>query len=401
MKVGIFFSHYECFGHTSRVTAISQVFRKKFPSGNFFSIHGGIQQPMSQLSQNIKVYSLPFPYADKTVFRGSVPHPGAHAIQRAKVCTEIMDRELPDLFLTEFFPMGREECRHELIPSLIKASVRKVKIWAVAGYPLLLGTGQGWREKVLKLYQKIIIFAPLMEKNWIVASLPDEQTKQRYNDFFERNEHMIEFAGYLLPQGGIITYKGDVNTPRPPIPKGACRVTVVRGGGAVYPKIIAEAICASDVLGKEYYLTIVAGPSTSPDEWYLFSTLLAKKKIKNVVLLKAVVDYEGLIRDSDVCVATPSYHTSVMLMKYRKKAVLVPFEGYGQGAVFYEQKARAALLKENIGSIVHSITELTAMSLAESVRMAASQQSGSEELPQEWFMGADHLGKALTGLLPR
>ena len=156
-------------------------------------------------------------------------------------------------------------------------------------------------------------------------------------------------------------------------PKGLAGWRFFGAAERIYPKLIAQAIRASDLLGKEYYLTVVAGPSTTPQEWYFFTTLVGKKKVNNLVLLRAVGNYEGLIKESDVCVSVAAYHTSVMLLKHRKKAVVIPFEGYGSMSI-HEQPARAAMLKEMIGAKILSIQDLTANTLTAAVKKAAARQ---------------------------
>jgi predicted glycosyltransferase len=192
----------------------------------------------------------------------------------------------------------------------------------------------------------------------------------------------------------------DENLPIPPVPKGACRVTVVRGGGSCYPKVIAEAILASDLLGKDYYVTVIAGPSTTPPEWYFFATLVGKKKVDNLVLLRSAGDYEERIRKSDVCVSVAGYHTSVMLLKHRKKAVLIPFEGY-ESRPIYEQPARAKMLKELIGAKILPIQDLTAKRLAGAIKKAAARKVATSDISMKWFGGAKVLAGSLTGLFGR
>ena len=239
-----------------------------------------------------------------------------------------------------------------------------------------------------------------LEKELIAGSFPRAQARQRYLDFFERHAQKIIFAGYLLPQQEVVHDEKVESHPNPPVPKGACRVAVLRGGGAYFSKVIAQAICASDLLGKEYYLTVVAGPATTSKEWDFFTALVEKKKVNNLALLRAVGDYEGLIKSSDVCVSVASYHTSVMLLKHRKKAVLIPFEGYGSMS-FHEQPARAAMLKEMIGAKVLSIHDLTAKALTAVIKDAASRGKIRSQVPKQWFMGGDVLDKALIGLFWR
>lgn len=398
-KVGVYFSHYECFGHTTRVMAVGEVFKKRFPKGDLFFIQAGVQQLKAKIDQMGRGYALPGTFMDRRNFREPNRWGEVDTGARAQACVDILAREKPDLFITEFFPIGREECRHELIPALIKASAQGAALWGVAGYPLLIGSNHEWREKILRLYEQIIILAPCLEKEFIAGSFSRNEDKQKYLEFFERHARKIKFAGYLLPEREVVRDDEDENLPKPSVPNGACRVTVVRGGGAVYPKLIAEAIRASDSLGKEYYLTVVAGPSTTLQEWYFFSTLVGKKKIKNLVLLRSVGDYEGLIAGSDVCVSMAAYHTSVMLMKHRKKAVVIPFQGYGNIS-FLEQPARARMLKEKIGAKILSIQDLTANKLAAAIK-GAGRKAVVPEVPKEWFVGGDVLDKTLTGLFER
>ena len=339
-KIGIYFSHYECFGHTSRVMAIGEVFKKRFPQGNLFFIQAGIEQTKSKIDQLGRVYLLPKAFLDRRNFRKPIQAAGADASERGQACADIITREKPDLFITELFPLGREESRHELIPALIKASRQGAALWAVAGYPLLTGINNGWREKILKLYQRIIILSPPAEKELIADSFIQTDHRRSYLDFFERNKKKTAFAGYLLPQQKVVRDDEDGNTLKPLVPKNVCRVTVVRGGGAFYPKIVAEAIRASDLLGKGYYLTVVAGPATTPQEWLLFSTLVGKKKVNNLILRRSVGNYEELIVKSEVCVSVASYHSAVMLLKHHKKAVVIPFEGYERCRLSNSRRAR-------------------------------------------------------------
>lgn len=393
-KAGIYFSHYECFGHTSIVTAVGEVFKKRFPQGDLFFIQAGLDQPKSKLGQLGKVYSLPGASVSRRNFREPSDGAGANVAERSKKCKNILIREKPNLFITEFFPLGWEECRYELIPALVKVTSQKAALWGVSGFPLITGSNYEWRNKIIKLYQRIIIFSPVQEKNFIADTYPRKEDRKRYLDFFERNEQKIAFGGYLLPEQEVVLDDEDNNISRPPVPKGACRVTVVRGGGAYYPKIIAEAILASELLGPDYYLTVVAGPATTSKEWYFFSTLVGRKKIKNVVLLKSAGNYEELIAKSDVCVSVASYNSAVMIMKHRKKSVLIPFEGSGTMSCI-EQPARAAMFKELIGAQVLFIDDLTAKSLAVMIKKAADSKEVPSQASKELFLGGNVLHKAL------
>lgn len=397
-KAGIHYSHYECLGHTAIVTAVAEVFKKRFPKGDLFFIQAGLEQPKAKINRLGKVYSLPKAFVSRRNFREPVDGAGTDTAQRSKVCTDIILREKPGLLITEFFPLGWEECRHELIPSLVKASSQDGALWAISGHSLITGTNYEWRDKIIKLYQRIIILSPVLEKEYIAESITRVRDRQKYLDFFERHKKKTTFAGYLLPKQDVVHDDEDKNVPKPPVSRGACRVTVVRGGGAYYPKIIAEAILASDLLGPEYYFTIVAGPATTSAEWSLFSALAGKKKIKNLVLLNSAGNYEGLIEKSDVCVSVASYNSAVMILKHRKKAIFIPFEGYDL-TTFSEQPARAAMFKEKFGAQVLPIGDLTARSLAGMIKKSACSKETQWQIPKGWFSGEHVLGETMTKLL--
>ena len=107
-----------------------------------------------------------------------------------------------------------------------------------------------------------------------------------------------------------------------------------------------------------------------------------------------------MIKESDVCVSAAGYHTSVMLLKHRKKAVVIPFEGYGSMS-FYEQPARAVMLKEMIGAKILSIQDLTADILTQRLKRLPPARKSVPHIPKKWFRGGDVLDKALTGLFGR
>lgn len=188
LEAGIYFSQYECFGHTSIVTAIAEVFKKRFPNGDLFFIQAGLEQPKARLNQLGKCYLLPKPFVSRRNFRVPANEAGAHVAERSQVCADIIRREKPDLFITEFFPLGWEECRHELISSLIKLSLQKATVCAVSGFPLITGTNYEWRDRILKLYQRVIILSPIREKEFMADTFIHKLESKRYLDFFERNE---------------------------------------------------------------------------------------------------------------------------------------------------------------------------------------------------------------------
>lgn len=145
-------------------------------------------------------------------------------------------------------------------------------------------------------------------------------------------------------------------------------------------------------------LTVVAGPATTSEEWYFFCTLVGKKKVKNLVLLRSAGNYEEVIANSDVCVSVASYNSAVMIMKHRKKAVLIPFEGSGTMSCI-EQPARARMLNEMMGTQVLPIDKLTAKVLVNKIKNASRSRCMPAAVPKKWFVGEELLDNSMTDLL--
>ncbi len=378
--------------------ALSELIKVKYPQSDLFVIQAGLPQKHTQLDNLSQVFTLPHPFMNRQHFRQALNASNIDSVLRSKICSKIIHSQNPKLFITETFPLGHDACRYELIPSLVDAARGGSRIWSIAGYPLLTGKSQNWKNKVMGLYEKIFICCPQEEKIWLREFMPNSKQRIEHQEFFDRYAAKINFIGYFLPQGQLIHDK--ITKFNSTETKFSHKVLVLRGSGAVYPKLIAQAILASDDLPEYFEMTIVTGPATTNDEWQLFNRLMHKKRLNNVKLLRVVSHYEDLIKVASVCVATSGYHTSAMLLKYRKRAVLVPFEGYDK-TNFYEQKARAAMLKEKIGAQVISIKELNAKNLLKAILIAAQQKESKQILSKGFFGASSRLNQALTELFGR
>ncbi len=390
--IGVYYTHYECFGHTSRVAAFAGIYQEKFPQRNFFFIQGGCDQPAASLDRSGVVHSLSRPFNSRANFRyPAAADPFSSAI-RAKECLDIVQQAKPGVFVTEFFPLGRGECRDELLPSLMALSSQKVPLFSIAGYPLLTARRGRSLDFILSLYQRIFILCPRIEMDYMSGLYPAGIGRRAYREFFKKNERKVVFTGYLVPEAPAIKPgEGKAGFVR----KGVVRVAVVRGGGAYYPQIIAAAIKASDISGDGYEYIFVAGPSTTDGEWRMFQGLMAKKKVPNGRLVRWTDRYDQLIAESDVCICPAPYHTSLSLLRHAKRAVVIPFEGYGGALNFREQPARARLLSDHIRSEVLLFKQLSASGMAAAlVRMLRKDMAGVK-IPGAWFGGASAVRKAI------
>lgn len=382
MRAGIYYTHYECLGHTSRVFSVVSLLKQRLLKENLFCIQAGKSQPYLASDDSLKTFTLEYPLFERKHFYHPPQFHQEQITQRAKQCLAIIKKQEPDMFFTEYFPLGRAISRFELMPSLMWLFRHKRPIYSVAGYPMLSQEPDFVGESVLKLYQCIFIHAPVVEKEYLADQYEDSVQKKKYISFFERYREKIVFTNYLTPPKLPFMEQEEEIL----LPKNKINILVLRGGGAYCPHVLAYALQISDLLGEEFFLTMIAGPATTQQEWLLFQSIMEKKEIKNVQLLFQTQQYEALIKQSDLCISSASYHTSILLMKYKKRAVIVPVQG-SKNVVLREQPARAQLLKDMLGCVVVDEKDLTIEILKEAIKKGLSINTTLKKIPQEWFQG--------------
>lgn len=385
MRAGIYYTHYECLGHTSRVFSVVSLLEQRFLRKNLFCIQAGKEQGYLNPAAFLKTFVLDEPLFERKHFYHPPLFSQEQIVKRARQCLTVIQQQSPQVFFTEYFPLGRAISRFELMPSLAWLYRQKKAIYGVAGYPLISQEPDIVGEAVFKLYQRIFIHSPSIEKEYLAQQYADVVQKKKYIEFFKRYAEKIIFTNYLMPPVlPFIDQEQELFLPRNKI-----NILVLRGGGAYCPHVLAYALQVSDFFGEEFFFTIVAGPATTQQEWLLFQAMMKKKKIHNVQLLRQTKQYEALIKQSDLCVASASYHTSVLLMKYKKKAVVVPIQG-SKNVVLREQPARAQLLKDMLGCIVVYEKDLTADILKTAIKNGLKINTTIKEIPQQWFYGEKH-----------
>lgn len=382
-KIGIYFSHYECFGHTTRVLAFAEVLRQAFPRAKLFFIQNGKPQPMADMGRVGKVYVLSQPLFNRSHFMKPAERDSGGPV-RASECLAIIRAEQPDIFVTEYFPLGRSLATEELMPVLIELYRRHVPIYGIAGYPLLTGPTGVYREFFLRLYKKIFIFSPKVEKEYIAEFMPTGTARDDYLDFFRKYKKKVVFCGYLVPKNPVLKRKAGAAGFRY---QKKIHIAVVRGGGAYAPQIIISAIKASDLLGTGYEFIIITGPSTTQGEWQMFQRYLSRKRINNVRLVKQTDRYDQLLAESDVCVCPVPYHTALRVLQYARRAVILPFTGESEEVSFCEQPARARLLEDYLRSEVLSFKGTSPALLAETIERMSEKDMSGVKVPQSWFTG--------------
>jgi predicted glycosyltransferase len=381
---GIYYTHYQCLGHTSRVFSVTSLLKKVFPEGRFCCIQGGRSQGFLQDFPSTFIYTLSYPLFSRDNFLVSprMDNMAAREI-RAKESLSFIRQHTPDIFFTEYFPLGRLSLRLELWPSLVYLAKQGKNIYSVAGYPLMAEGTPSQREALLKFYRRVFVHCPVMEKKYIADTYETSRERQVYRAFFERHEKKIRFTNYLPPPP--LPFVSDRDE-RITLKKGAVNILVARGGGAYYPKILTAALEASDILGDDFFFTLIAGPATTEKELGIFLKVLGRKKLNNARLVISTSRYEELIAKCDLCISPAPYHTSVFLLKHQKKAIVIPMEGSGK-VKLREQTARARMLKDMLGSRILSYADLSADKLTQQIRRLMRDSARRPFIPREWFSG--------------
>ncbi|MBL7197609.1 MAG: hypothetical protein ISS47_05880 [Candidatus Omnitrophica bacterium] len=386
-KIGFYYTHYQCLGHTTRVLTLLKIIKEKFPAVKLFSFEGSTPQTFLRFPKYIKTHSLPFPLFSLKDFRINYKFNNRTIIARTNYLLNLIKRIDLDILVTEYFPLGRNICKHELLPSLYY--LRKVhrSIISSAGYPLIPKVNAIDLDFFFHFYKKIFIHSPDIEVRYIADSYKEKRERKEYLDIFKRHESKITFTGYIIPSQLKFNEesKGDIA-----LKKDKINILVTRGAGAYYLNIVTASIKASDLLDNNFYFTIITGPATSKKEWEYFKYLMDQKVIKNAVLIKCSSQIRKLIKNCHLCISPASYNTSTILLYFRKDSIIIPFEGY-KNMYYREQPSRANLLKDFIGSSIIRYGNLTPKKLAKEIKKKTTGINSLyyKRIENHWFKGRE------------
>ena len=398
----IYYSHKETLGHTTRVAALADALIKGY--GAKVSLHilqGGVPQPYIRFPEAAEIINLPHPFDTRASFKGI--REMRYVAERARAILNNARRILPDIFVTEFFPFGRLNYMPELLPTLQHLRRRNVAIYASIGYPYLLNLSDMKEAKfrdmlgqLLQLYDKILIHTPPgLEDPYFAKTISSPGPQRRYREFFDGIKEKIIYTGYVVP-GKVL--KGTAPLPSATT-SGQSTVVVSRGGGAVYPKVILNAIRAQALLGNAYRFIIACGPATSVAEQKLFDLHVRKYGTGNVILHRHIPNLGELLATCDVSVSLGGYNTAVQLMRADARAIIIPHHIKDAPLATTDQLARARLMKEKFQSTVIDYADLTPVKLARAIeKKCRAPRPG--QAPTVWFGGATSSANILMKYRP-
>ncbi|MBF0485633.1 MAG: hypothetical protein HQL16_03860 [Candidatus Omnitrophica bacterium] len=395
----IHYTHKETLGHTTRILSICHELAKNCPQRKIYVLQGGIPQPFVRFPSSIHVLNVPAPFDSRSSFQGI--HAQKNLAQRSQFILEAAKRIQPGIFVTEFFPLGRMEYLPELLPALRYLRRLKTRIYASVGYPYLTSLPDLKNKKfsdifysIVGLYDKILIHTPKnLENPYLRASLDSKELQKHYDQFFHTMARKIIYTGYIPPVA---------QSPEPRIhallkkKPGMLTVVVSRGGGAVYPKIIVNAIRAQSLLGERYRFIIASGPSTSHEERSLFKAFLEKSRSKNISFFEHIPALSYFLENCDASVSMCGYNTSVQLLSFNTQSIIIPYMNERSKGPANDQIARAGLLKDYLKSTVLPYHTMTPAMLAKAIHQKCETPQKKKRVPPSWLHGSAATAKLLT-----
>lgn len=254
----------------------------------------------------------------------------------------------PNIFITEFFPFGRTQIEDEIKYIIKKLKKNKTKILSAIPMPYFTHSEKDLNKLIenLKYYNRIIIFTPSRDIKYFVKAISFENRIKplTFIKLFNSIKNKIYFAGYIIDN--------DVKH----IKEKKKHILVTNGAGSVLKKIITISIKAKKYI-PETKMNVIPGISTDKREMRIWQKMIKDLKIKNIKLIKYVKNLIPYIKESEVIISSAG-STSYEILRYSKKAILIPYEGKPNHE-HSDQIARANMLRELINSSVLREKELS------------------------------------------
>ena len=305
MHIAIYYTHRETLGHTTRTLRIARYLQSR--GNRVLLINGGKKQDVD--FSEIEIVNLPYPLRDRREFyRTGMPLNMEKVRKRLFIMKSILKGFKPELFLIEFFPFGRSEGKYELYPFILW--MRKVmpdtKICASIGYPALDLNRAGEILEYSERFDRIFIHTPEIEYEYMKAALKEKA--EEYVNFFRKLKEKITFTGYVFPENEKKEIKRNMQNRT---------VLVSRGGGVVYPGIIAKSMMSLKFLGDGYFMIVCYGPASTEREIKMFDKI--SERFKNLKTFRFLpnAEFTDYLSMCDVSVSMCGYNTSVETMWFR------------------------------------------------------------------------------------
>lgn len=383
-----YYPHKEDIGHGIRLTVLAKAILALAPEVKIHIFQAGKPQCFLPFPSNTAVYQLPLPFYSSASLSTPVILNKKRTASRTAFMLYLAQKIKPDIFITEFFPFGRRECLHEVLPLLKYFKLTKTKIYASLGIPYFTHSKADLGEllSICSLYDRIYIHCPeCLDKDYIAKSIEIEKriSKKDFLSVFDSLKKKIHFTGYVINSDCV---RHGVLLKKP-------YILVNRGGGTTSERIIEYALQASRSF-SHYTFLIVNGPGASQQDVVRFKKIVKKNMASNIDFRIFVPELIAYFREAELSIGTAG-SSAYELLYLRKKAILIPFVGsFGHWRA--DQLARAAMLRDYLGSTIIDYGTLSVKVLAGAINKKLSEGAVKEKkIKDDWFQGAGNSARSI------
>ncbi|MFA5038969.1 MAG: hypothetical protein WC732_04750 [Candidatus Omnitrophota bacterium] len=390
-KIIFHFTHCDCLGHSTRLFSVIRALQALGKNIKIYVLHGSPLQPSVATLPGVTHLEVPFPSYSRSNFYSPLKKHPEYASQRADFILQAVRTIRPRAFVTEFFPFGRQELWPELLPAIRFARQNlKARLLCSLGYPFSNLERFSTTQDLLAFYDKIFLHVPAgTEDKAALRFLQTRDDREKLRRLFAEIKNKTVFTNYVLPYHAV-PRKG--KKPSRPL------ILATRGAGAYFPRIVSTSLKLRRYF-KGFDIRVVAGPSTTAEEWEVFKTIAKMPENRGVSLFKQTAELPSLMRASSVLISTAAYNTSVLSLYYGSKGVMIPFSGSARYDQFWEQPSRARWLGRLTKNSVLDYQELTPPSLASEVARQLASKARKNEWPDSFFTGARQTARELLNEL--
>lgn len=300
---------------------------------------------------------------------------------------DFIDGNKPGIFITEFFPFGRTKAREEIVPILKILKSKKIPIISALPIPYFTHRENNLNEleRDINYYEKIIIFTPPKDIKYFASSIEFENRikSETFINFFKKIRKKLHFIGYPIDDCDE-DIKEEKNS-----------ILVTNGAGSVLKKIIDSSIIAKKELSKDINMTIICGISVKDKDFERWNNIIRKFNIKNIKIKKYVKNLIPYIRKNEIIISSAG-STSYEILRYSKKAILIPYEGK-PNREHSDQLARSIMLKELIKADIIREKDLTVKTLIKAVNKKLREEN-TKYLSDYDFNGKENFVKIIKSL---
>jgi predicted glycosyltransferase len=348
-KVLFWVQHLLGIGHLKRTATIARAMRR---SGiDVVVVSGGHDVPGLDVADASLIQLPPVRAADKyfkiLVDANDREIDDAFRARRRDLLLEAWRRERPDVLITELYPFGRRQLRHELLPLLEEArSAARPALIVSSVRDILVEPPKPERvaemlDIVERLYDRVLIHGD-------PTLIPFDETFAHA----DRIANRVAYTGYVVD-----TPTASAGGP------GSGEVIVSAGGGAVSEELFRAAMAARPATRlADRPWRILAGHAL-PDD--VFETL-RREAPDGIAVERARPDFTTLMANCALSISQGGYNTVMEMMAARARGVIVPYAG----GLETEQTLRARLLESRSGIRSIPEDELTIENLAAAVDAA-------------------------------